>query len=42
MLIKNMLDDVGDATITQENPIPIPNVRHSAHMSPLRAEIVVN
>ncbi|KAK1963062.1 hypothetical protein LY78DRAFT_660676 [Colletotrichum sublineola] len=27
MLIKNMLEDVGDDSISQENPIPIPNVR---------------
>ena len=27
MLIKNMLDDVGDEAIRQDNPIPIPNVR---------------
>jgi S-phase kinase-associated protein 1 len=27
MLIKNMLDDVGDEMIRQDNPIPIPNVR---------------
>ncbi|KAL2109998.1 hypothetical protein VUR80DRAFT_1725 [Thermomyces stellatus] len=26
MLIKNMLDDLGDAAISKENPIPIPNV----------------
>lgn len=26
MLIKNMLEDVGDDTIRQDNPIPIPNV----------------
>jgi hypothetical protein len=26
MLIKNMLDDVGDESIRQDNPIPIPNV----------------
>ncbi|KAF6817186.1 S-phase kinase-associated protein 1 [Colletotrichum sojae] len=26
MLIKNMLEDVGDGSISQENPIPIPNV----------------
>lgn len=26
MLIKNMLEDVGDDAISQENPIPIPNV----------------
>lgn len=26
MLIKNMLEDLGDATISKENPIPIPNV----------------
>jgi hypothetical protein len=28
MLIKNMLEDVGDDSITQTNPIPIPNVRY--------------
>lgn len=27
MLIKNMLEDVGDDSIRQDNPIPIPNVR---------------
>jgi hypothetical protein len=27
MLIKNMLEDVGDESINQSNPIPIPNVR---------------
>jgi hypothetical protein len=27
MLIKNMLEDVGDESIRQDNPIPIPNVR---------------
>lgn len=26
MLIKNMLEDLGDASISKENPIPIPNV----------------
>lgn len=26
MLIKNMLEDVGDDSIRQDNPIPIPNV----------------
>lgn len=30
MLIKNMLDDVGDEMIRQDNPIPIPNVRPHA------------
>ena len=29
MLIKNMLEDLGDATISKENPIPIPNVNDS-------------
>jgi S-phase kinase-associated protein 1 len=27
MLIKNMLEDVGDDSISQDTPIPIPNVR---------------
>lgn len=31
MLIKNMLDDVGDEAIRQDNPIPIPNVRFLPH-----------
>lgn len=26
MLIKNMLEDIGDEGINAENPIPIPNV----------------
>jgi S-phase kinase-associated protein 1 len=26
MLIKNMLDDLGDSAISKDNPIPIPNV----------------
>lgn len=26
MLIKNMLDDLGDENVRQDNPIPIPNV----------------
>lgn len=26
MLIKNMLDDIGDEGISETNPIPIPNV----------------
>jgi S-phase kinase-associated protein 1 len=29
MLIKNMLEDVGDESITQSNPIPIPNVNEA-------------
>ncbi|CEI38979.1 hypothetical protein FVEN_g10062 [Fusarium venenatum] len=29
MLIKNMLEDVGDDSITQANPIPIPNVNEA-------------
>ncbi|KAK2025795.1 Skp1 family protein [Colletotrichum zoysiae] len=29
MLIKNMLEDVGDDSISQENPIPIPNVNEA-------------
>lgn len=29
MLIKNMLEDLGDASISKENPIPIPNVNDS-------------
>ncbi|KAL2213612.1 E3 ubiquitin ligase SCF complex, Skp subunit [Sarocladium strictum] len=29
MLIKNMLDDVGDESIRQDNPIPIPNVNEA-------------
>ncbi|KAG8665868.1 E3 ubiquitin ligase complex SCF subunit scon-3 [Fusarium poae] len=29
MLIKNMLEDVGDDSITQTNPIPIPNVNEA-------------
>ncbi|CAI0646472.1 E3 ubiquitin ligase complex SCF subunit scon-3 [Colletotrichum fructicola] len=29
MLIKNMLEDVGDDAISQENPIPIPNVNEA-------------
>ncbi|KAK0389436.1 hypothetical protein NLU13_3011 [Sarocladium strictum] len=29
MLIKNMLDDVGDEAIRQDNPIPIPNVNEA-------------
>ena len=27
MLIKNMLDDIGDENVRHDNPIPIPNVR---------------
>lgn len=26
MLIKNMLEDLGDGSIREDNPIPIPNV----------------
>ncbi|KAG5930393.1 E3 ubiquitin ligase complex SCF subunit scon-3 [Claviceps africana] len=29
MLIKNMLDDIGDEMISQTNPIPIPNVNEA-------------
>ncbi|KAK3186510.1 E3 ubiquitin ligase complex SCF subunit scon-3 [Lecanicillium sp. MT-2017a] len=29
MLIKNMLEDVGDDSIRQDNPIPIPNVNEA-------------
>ncbi|KAK8149547.1 hypothetical protein MY1884_005356 [Beauveria asiatica] len=29
MLIKNMLEDVGDGSIRQDNPIPIPNVNEA-------------
>jgi S-phase kinase-associated protein 1 len=29
MLIKNMLEDVGDESINQSNPIPIPNVNEA-------------
>ncbi|KAM0204596.1 hypothetical protein ACHAPA_001961 [Fusarium lateritium] len=29
MLIKNMLEDIGDEMITQANPIPIPNVNEA-------------
>ncbi|CAJ0553941.1 hypothetical protein HG530_003021 [Fusarium avenaceum] len=29
MLIKNMLEDIGDELITQANPIPIPNVNEA-------------
>lgn len=29
MLIKNMLEDVGDDSIQQDNPIPIPNVNEA-------------
>ncbi|KAF4952871.1 hypothetical protein FSARC_12553 [Fusarium sarcochroum] len=29
MLIKNMLEDIGDDGITQSNPIPIPNVNEA-------------
>lgn len=29
MLIKNMLEDVGDDSISKENPIPIPNVNEA-------------
>lgn len=29
MLIKNMLEDVGDEAIRQDNPIPIPNVNEA-------------
>ncbi|OAA39497.1 SKP1 component [Beauveria brongniartii RCEF 3172] len=29
MLIKNMLEDVGDGNIRQDNPIPIPNVNEA-------------
>ncbi|GAB0131931.1 E3 ubiquitin ligase complex SCF subunit scon-3 [Epichloe bromicola] len=29
MLIKNMLDDIGDDMINQSNPIPIPNVNEA-------------
>ncbi|KAG5982629.1 E3 ubiquitin ligase complex SCF subunit scon-3 [Claviceps digitariae] len=29
MLIKNMLDDIGDELISQTNPIPIPNVNEA-------------
>ncbi|OAQ70457.1 SCF complex subunit Skp1 [Pochonia chlamydosporia 170] len=29
MLIKNMLDDLGDANIREDNPIPIPNVNEA-------------
>lgn len=29
MLLKNMLDDLGDVSISVENPIPIPNVSSS-------------
>ena len=29
MLIKNMLDDIGDSNISNENPIPIPNVNEA-------------
>ncbi|KAI5465814.1 Skp1 family, dimerization domain-containing protein [Mariannaea sp. PMI_226] len=29
MLIKNMLEDVGDESIRQDNPIPIPNVNEA-------------
>lgn len=28
MLIKNMLEDVGDDNLNASNPIPIPNVSH--------------
>ncbi|TDZ37124.1 E3 ubiquitin ligase complex SCF subunit scon-3 [Colletotrichum sidae] len=29
ILLKNMLDDLGDGQISQENPIPIPNVNEA-------------
>ena len=37
VLIKNMLEDLGDDAITQTNPIPIPNVRRIFPAEHLRA-----
>jgi len=37
VLIKNLIDDLGDGGINEENPIPIPNVRASLLLLPLTA-----
>lgn len=36
MLIKNMLEDVGDESISQDTPIPIPNARPLPSQPPCR------
>lgn len=42
MLIKNMLEDVGDDSIQQDNPIPIPNVSHKPAFPSLALQPLTN